>query len=151
VPVCGSRRGVDEAGARGAAPVEEPERKTKVRLHNQVAVPRRGVGNGPQMEDGFELAPLEPAHELAWRHDIEDAPLAQVAPLAGIAQNIINNDIASPALIKVSDQIRADESGASGDQQHHALLRQSRALCTLAPRPPLTHVRQERMSCLAAA
>ena len=55
------RGGIDERRARRRAPVEQAQRQAEIVLHHQVAVGRGGVGDGAHVDDGVELAAVEPA------------------------------------------------------------------------------------------
>ncbi len=67
------------------------------------------------MNDGLELAAVEPADQLAGRHDVGELPLTEIAPFAGVAEGIVDDNVSAPGLVKAGDQIGTDEPGSARD------------------------------------
>ena len=70
------------------------------------------------MNDGLELAVIQPADQLAGRHDVGELALAEIAPLAGIPERVVDDNISTSGLVQAGDQIGTDEAGSACDQQH---------------------------------
>ena len=104
--------------ARRRAPVEQLQRQPEIGVDDEVAIGRRGVGDGAQMDDGVELAAIEPGEQLGRRHDIGELALAEVAPFALAPRTSLTTMSVRPASLRLGDQIRSDEPGPAGDQQH---------------------------------
>ena len=103
---------------RRRAPVQELERQAEIGGEDEIAVGRGGVGDGAEMDHGVELAAVEPGAELAGRHHVGEAALAEIAPFARVAERIVDHDVGAPGLVEAGDQIGSDEPGPAGDQQH---------------------------------
>ena len=68
------------------------------------------------MDDGVELAAVEPAHQFGRRHDVGDLALGEIAPFGVVlAEHVVHHDIAGAGLVEASDHVRADEAGPPGD------------------------------------
>ncbi len=78
------------------------------------------------MKHGIELAAREPAREIGRRDEIGQAALLQVPPLAVGAEEVADGDIAMPGLVQRRHQVRSDEAGSAGNQEH----------AQRAPKPP---------------
>ena len=100
------------------APFQKPERQPEIGLDDGVAVGRGGRRNGAEVHHGVELAAFQPAQQVRWRHEIGELALAEIAPLAVAAEKIVDHDVGPPSLIEARHDIRSDESGPAGDQQH---------------------------------
>ena len=78
----------------GRAPVEQPQREAEIGLDHEVAVGRGGVGDRAHVDDGVELAAIEPARtgrpggttSASWR-------LREIAPLAVGAEHVVDHDV----------------------------------------------------------
>ena len=72
------------------------------------------------MDDGVELAAIKPRHQVGGRHDIGELSLGQVAParIRAFAEPVVDDDVGPAGLVQAGDDIRADEPGAAGDEQH---------------------------------
>src|SRR5262245_57482179 len=70
------------------------------------------------MDDRLELAAVEPAQQIVRRHHVRHLPLAEVAPLLVRAECVVDDDVGPSGLVEACDEIRADEPGSAGDQQH---------------------------------
>src|SRR5262249_491680 len=70
------------------------------------------------MDDGLELAAVEPAHQIAGRHEVGDLALAEVAPFGRVAERVVDDNVGAPGLVQAGDQIGTDEAGSARDQQH---------------------------------
>src|SRR5262249_26659522 len=77
-----------------------------------------GVGTGAEMTAGTRPAAGEPRHRFAGWHTVGNLALAKIAPLAAVAEDVIDHDIGSPSLVEAGDQVGPDEPGPAGDQQH---------------------------------
>ena len=80
VAISGGRGSVNKRGPAGGAPVEEPHGKAKIRLDNEIAVRRGGIGDGAEMQDRVELAPVKPIHKLAGRQQVCKLAFGDIAP-----------------------------------------------------------------------
>ena len=47
--------------------------------------------------------------------------LSQIAPFLAVAEPVADDEVGSPALIERGHEIRADEAGAAGDEDHRSL------------------------------
>src|SRR5262249_28371980 len=72
------------------------------------------------MDDGLELAAVEPAHQIAGRHEVGDLALAEVAPFGRVAERVVDGNVGAPGLVQAGDQIGTDEAGSARDQQHRS-------------------------------
>ena len=60
----------------------------------------------------------EPFGQPVRRDDLLDRMFGEVGDLGGIVQYVAHDDVGVPALSKGGDEIRADKSGAAGNQDH---------------------------------
>ena len=118
VAVGGGRRSVDEGRLVGRTPLEQPQRKPEVGAKNEVAVGRGGVGDRADVDDGVELAAVEPGEQVLGRHHVGELALRQIAPFAVRTEDIVDDDVAAAGLVEARHDVRADEPGPAGDQQH---------------------------------
>ena len=118
VPIGRGRGRIDERGMRRRAPFEQAQRQAEIGLDDQIPVGRGGVGDGAEMDDGIELAALEPAEQLARRHHVGKLALAEIAPFLPAIERIVDHDVAVAGLVEARHHVRSDESGAAGDQKH---------------------------------
>ena len=100
------------------APVEQPQRQAEIGIEHEVGVARHGVGDGAEMDDGVELAVVEPVEQLRRRHHVGELPLAEVAPFLIAAEMIVDDDVGAPGLVQARDHVGPDEPGPAGDQKH---------------------------------
>jgi hypothetical protein len=72
------------------------------------------------MEDDADLAPmpLEEVEQRFRRQQRREPALAEVAPLVVAAEPVADDEIRLAALLERRNQIRADEAGAAGDDDH---------------------------------
>ena len=70
------------------------------------------------MDDPIELAAIEPTKQVSRRYEVGELVLSQVAPLAVLAQRVVDYDIAAPGLIEARDDVRADKTCSTRYQQH---------------------------------
>src|SRR5215470_1883674 len=70
------------------------------------------------MDDGVELALLEPGEERRRRHHVGELALGEIAPFVACAQLIADGNIGTPSLVEARHHIRSDEPGSASDQQH---------------------------------
>ena len=96
----------------------KPQRQPEVILHQEIDIVFGGGRNRAHMHHGVELAALEPAQQVAGRHEFGQPAFRQVAPLLPGAENIVDRDVGAPGLVQARDHIRANEAGPAGDQQH---------------------------------
>ena len=120
VAVGGRRGGVDQPPAVGRAPVPQRAREAHV-----LAAQQRGVGLGrgrhrPHVHDRLDVArPLvEEGQELLGRDRLGDAGFLEVAPLLARAHAVAHDDLAAAPGHERGDDVRADEAGAAGDDDH---------------------------------
>ena len=69
------------------------------------------------MEDRAELAALQPAQKIGRRNGLGVAALVEILAL-GPVDLVGDSDVADAALVQAGDQVRTDETGAAGDQDH---------------------------------
>ncbi len=102
------------------APVEQTHRQAEIVLHHQIAVSRGGVGDRAHVDDGIELAAVEPTHQLSRRHKVRDPVLGEVAPLGVVlAEHVVDDDVARARLVEARDHVRPDEARPARDQKHY--------------------------------
>ena len=101
-------------GVRVAVHQSSSFREAEVGVEDEIAVGGGGIGDGPEMQDGVELAAVEPPHQLARRHHVGELALTEIAPLAFIAESVVDHDVGPPRLGEASDQIGPDESRPAG-------------------------------------
>ena len=118
VAVGRGRGGVDQRHARLGAPVEKHQREAEIGVDDEVAVGRGGLRDRAKVKHGIELAAREPAREIGRGDEIGQAALLQVPPLALGAEKVADGDIAMPGLVQRRHQVRSDEAGPAGDQEH---------------------------------
>src|SRR5438552_1224104 len=70
------------------------------------------------MNDPVEFAAVEPAKQVHRRDEVGELVLLQVAPLAVLAERVVDHDIAVPGLIEARDDIRPDKTCSARYQQH---------------------------------
>ncbi len=87
------------------------------------------------MNDGIELAALQPAQQLRRRDEISQLALGQVAPLAIAAEMIADGHVRPPGVIQRGDHVRSDKPGPAGYQQHDAFFKSLNLHATIAPDP----------------
>ncbi len=58
----------------------------KLCLDDEIAVGRGGRGDGAEMDDGVELAAVEPAQQVGRRHEIGELAGGEIAPFAVAAE-----------------------------------------------------------------
>src|SRR5262249_20839222 len=109
---------IDETGGGGGGPVQKVEREPEIGGEDQVGIGGGRVGDRAEMDDGLELAAVEPAHQLAGGYDIGDLALAEVAPFVRVAERIVDNNVGAPGLVQAGDQIGTDEPGSPLDHKH---------------------------------
>ena len=101
------------------APVEQAQRQAEIVLHHQIAVGGGGVGNRAHVDDGVELAAVEPVHQFGRRHQVGDLALGQIAPFGVVvAEQVVDHDVGRARLVEAGDHVRPDETGPAGDQKH---------------------------------
>ena len=150
---CG-RGGVDERRAGLRAPVEQAQRQAEIVLHHQVGVGGGGVGDRAHVDDGVELAAVQPIHQLGRRHQVGHPALGQIAPFGVVmAQQVVDDDIGGARLVEARDHVRPDEAGPAGDQKHdlpHCApsFAPVRGRAQMAP-PNATQMAQERVKIVA--
>ena len=114
----GRRRGrVDQRRGVRRAPVQQPHRQPEIGLDHQIAVGRRGLGDGAEMDDGLQPAALQPVHQFRGRHEIGEPALGQIAPFAVMAEHVAHGHVPA-GVIQRSHDVRPDKTGAPGHQQH---------------------------------
>ena len=102
------------------APVEQPHRQAEIGLDHEIAVGRRGLRNGAEMDDGIEPAALQPVRQFGRRHDVGELALGEIAPFAVMAEQVANGDVGAARVIQRGHDVRSDKTGAPGHQQHSA-------------------------------
>src|SRR5262249_57628825 len=122
---------IDETGGGGGGPVQKVEREPEIGGEDQVGIGGGRVGDRAEMDDGLELAAVEPAHQLAGGYDIGDLALAEVAPFVRVAERIVDDNVGAPGLVQAGDQIGTDEAGSAPDPHHR-----SPAATIASPLPP---------------
>ena len=70
------------------------------------------------MDYGIELAAVQPVRKLGGRHDVGELALGEVLPLAVMAEQVANHDIAPARVVQRGHDVRSDKTGATGHQQH---------------------------------
>ena len=142
------RRSVDEGRAGRRAPVEQPQRQPEVGVEHEVAVGRGGVGDRAQVDDGVELAAVEPGEQLAGRHHVGQLALGEIAPFAVAAEHVVDDDVAAAGLVQAGHDVRPDEPGPAGDQQHPTPPRRMfrPSLCPRAPAVQLAPMRRGKQA-----
>ncbi len=68
------------------------------------------------MNDGVELAALEPFRKFSRRHEIGEPALGEIAPFAVMAEHVADRDIGTARVIQRGHDIRSDKTGAPGHQ-----------------------------------
>ena len=114
---CG-RGGIDERRWIVGAPVEQPQREAKIGFDDEIAVGRRGLGNRAEMDDGVELASLQPVREFIRWHDVHQLTLGEIAPFAVPAEQVAHHHVGAAGVIQRGHDVRSDKTGATGHQQH---------------------------------
>jgi hypothetical protein len=80
----------------------------------------------PRWTIALDLAAVEPAHQFRRRNEIGELAPGEVAPFLSVAEHVADRDIAPPGLVERRHYIRADKTGAAGDQEHSRRLFDSR-------------------------
>ena len=104
------------------APVEQPHRQPEIGLDHEIAVGRRGLRNGAEMDDGVEPAALQPVRQFGRRHDVGELALGEIAPFAVMAEHVADRDVGAAGVIQRGHDVRSDKTGATGHQQHDVSL-----------------------------
>src|SRR5207248_9358791 len=71
-----------------------------------------------EMDDGIELAALEPFRQFARRHNVGELAPGKITPLALVPEHVADCDIRAARVIQRGHNIRSDKTGAAGHQQH---------------------------------
>ena len=79
--------------------------------------------DGAEMKDRVEPLRMlgEEGHQRLGRDQRRQFALSQIAPFVAVAEPVADDEIGSPALFERGDEIRADEAGAAGDEDHRSL------------------------------
>ena len=112
------RRRVNERGALRGTPLQKLQGQAKIRFDHQIAIACRGLRDRAEMNDPIERAAIEPTKQVRRRYEVGELVLLQVAPLAVLAQRVVDHDIAAPGLIEARDDVRADKTCSTRYQQH---------------------------------
>jgi len=73
------------------------------------------------MNNGIELAALEPAEQVDRPDHVGELAFLQVAPLAVGAQAVIHRDVSAARLVEAGNHIRSDESRPAGHQNQQRI------------------------------
>ncbi len=126
--VGGGGRGVDEGDLALGREVQEHLRVVEVVPHHVLAVVFEGVRAGALMKDGFDRLVIEVACDEAF----EEVELIHVVGVDGAlqveelgtgeigsrGQVVDHKDVGVACAVKLVDEVRADEAGAAGNDDH---------------------------------
>ena len=118
VAIGGGRGGIDERRRIVGAPVEQPQREAEIGLDDEIAVGRRGLRDGAEMDDRIEPAAFQPVREFVGWNDVHELALGQIAPFAVPAEQVAHHHIGAAGVVQRGHDIRSDKTGAAGHQQH---------------------------------
>ena len=100
------------------APVEQPQREAEIGLDDEIAVGRRGLRDRAEMDDGVELAPVQPVREFIRWNDVHKLTFGEIAPFAVPAEQVAHHHVGAARVIQRGHDVRSDKTGATGHQQH---------------------------------
>ena len=116
-------RRVQERHVVALAPVEERHRVPVVVAHHVAAVGLHRVGARALVQDRadvvVEVAIREAQEEFLLVHVVGDLAVGEVPELVGLREVVDGDDVGLAAQVERADEIRADESGGSGDDGVH--------------------------------
>ena len=132
------RGGVDQRRLVLLAPREQRLRISEVRVEHVLPVPLRRVGAGALVEHGLDRAEIHPSRDcLTERAAVEivgDLRAGEIRELPAVGQVIDDKDVVAAARVERLDQVRPDESGTAGDDEHGAIrCRDGSAKATATP------------------
>ena len=94
------------------------QREAEIGVDDEVAVGRGGVRDRAHVDDGVELAAVEPGEQVGGRHHVGQLTLGDIAPLAVGAEHVVDDDVGAARLVEAGHDVRPDKPGPAGDQQH---------------------------------
>ena len=119
------RRGVDQRRFVLLAPCEHRLRAGEVLVEHILPVPLGGVGAGALVEHRLDRAEIgagrDPLAELGAVEVVGDAGAGEVREFPAVDQVVDDEDVVAAARVQRVDEIRSDESGAAGDDEHRAI------------------------------
>jgi len=116
--VGGGAGGVEQAGAPFLAALVQLHRGGIVVLHHVLAVAFHGVAAGAFVKNGFHLAVgvgFKCVVEDIRIHVVGNLQVCQVAKLVALGQVIHGNDVAQAPVVEASDEVGANKTGSTGD------------------------------------
>ncbi len=122
VAVGGGGTGMDEACALVQGKAAEIATVLEIVFHEKVAVHRRGIGTGAQMDDGIEFPgqgiALHEVMKACAVHIVRIGMLGEIPPLFVPAQVVHHHHVLNPHGVELPQHGAADEAGASGNNVH---------------------------------